>query len=219
MISSDNRQTDQRPTLGQIGLPRKRDSVDLLSDSSLEAVWLVTLGKLEQFGPHVGDYEFVKWISEDISELPPDCAWKQCDMCEDFACTFCRDHVADCECEPIEYWEHSNPYLSHHPKFEVDIVKVNWPGMVSAQLAKTFAAEVARSIRTLLPLVVIFEHGQALGREIGLDVISVVPDFEYTCAKFENRRDVVVFHRTNAGLRSVGKIHGLVRGLASGCLE
>lgn len=37
-------------------------------------------------------------------------AWIECDMCEDYLCQIHGEHVADCECPPIEDWDGMDPY-------------------------------------------------------------------------------------------------------------
>jgi hypothetical protein len=36
--------------------------------------------------------------------------WEPCEHCEEYICNIHNDHVHDCECQPLDWWEERNMY-------------------------------------------------------------------------------------------------------------
>lgn len=36
--------------------------------------------------------------------------WEPCEHCEEYICNIHNDHVHDCECQPLDWWEERGMY-------------------------------------------------------------------------------------------------------------
>ena len=47
--------------------------------------------------------------------------WDHCEMCDDFICNIHKKHVADCDCEGVEWWydQDMDPYMTTPAEFEL----------------------------------------------------------------------------------------------------
>ena len=220
MISNASKPKPHRKrTVGQIGLPQTSDRINLISNDDYEQIWLVTLLGQQLPVAQLNYLQPVSWIDDQLSEFPPEFAWKECDMCEDYVCTYCREHVYDCDCAPIDEWTNSNPYLSHHPAFEVEVVKVSWPDSGVDENVIKSVNEMMRVLHKLMPPVLIFEHSQKCFELSDLDINRSAWLAGYFRVKIECDIDAIVWRRVSTKEELVSEIQHLIQEEGRGCLK
>jgi site-specific DNA-cytosine methylase len=105
------------------GTPQNRSRLILRASYEAIPVVLPTWGKPSGWWPALSGTEglltptkLADWQWPRI--LPETAPWATCPLCEDGWCEACEDHVADCDCPPIEVWNAAgrNPWNGNRPQ-------------------------------------------------------------------------------------------------------
>jgi len=107
---------------------------------------------------------------DDVKTFPPP-AWVPCEGCDNFICTWHRQHAHDCdeaECPELEVWDYEyglNPYEDHHPFWRVDVICGGDPCQANSRArspngskAESLGGEFIRIVDALRPSVVVREN-------------------------------------------------------------